>query len=89
MLYCIYFTLRYLSEVVEKAENEFEVNMYAAGIGNYDETELLIITHNRSQRIFQLDSFEDLEQTVISLEERVREGMLTYVKFDNVIKMCS
>ena len=84
-MHCTCFTLRYLPEVVEKAENEFGVNMYAVGIGNYDETELLIITHNRSQRVFRLESFEDLEQTVTSIEGRIRESM-TYAIFDSVIK---
>ena len=72
--------IRYLPEVVEKAENEFGVNMYAVGVGNYNETELRIITHNHTKRIFKLESFDDLTQVIASLENDVHDSELSLTR---------
>jgi len=48
--------------------------MYAVGVGDYNETELHLITHNHSSRVFKLESFDELIQIVGSLEKDVQES---------------
>ena len=50
--------------------------MYAVGVGTYNETELNLIAHNRSARVFKLESFDDLAKVVGSLERDVHESEL-------------
>ena len=75
LLLSIFELCRDLAAVVQRAERDFGVNMYAVGVGGtYNLTELQIITHNHSERIFTLDRFDDLHKIVDSLETVVFEG---------------
>ena len=48
--------------------------MYAVGIGDYNETELLIITRNDTDRVFTLQNFDELSDIIANLEESVFES---------------
>ena len=74
---------------MQRAEHYFGVNMYAIGVGNYNLQELQIVTHNYSQRIFELKGFDELDNIVTKLGRTVFKGnelllRLSYLQDESV-----
>ena len=55
--------------------NEMGVVMYAVGVGEYDESELLLIAGNISTKVFQQQSFTDLHKIVSDLQIQLTKSM--------------
>ncbi|XP_078492225.1 uncharacterized protein LOC100175399 [Ciona intestinalis] len=58
----------YLPDVIQHAEKDRGVIIYAVGVGDFDSSELQLITHHHENRVFELENFEDLDSIVKSLQ---------------------
>jgi len=60
------------------------VAIYAVGVGEYDLEELMLITGNKSSRIFELAAFSDLESVIVDLQTQVKSsGLMVNVGAQN------
>lgn len=74
MLSTINFSCRDLPPVINRAIDKMGVVIYAVGVGNFDENELLLITGNHSDRIFRQKSFDDLETIETDLRIQLKQS---------------